>query len=216
MRGEAFSLAALPTLWPRPCLHPALAPRLPPPSPPPGPPFSPSPGAGSRRGTGPGPCPSCPASAGSAPSCPAGPAAARTPGARPLPRVGTWPAPPSAGAEGASAPDTGSPALSRGPGWDGGSRPLTAFCGERTERLEGEARGPWEAGAARYFLKLRLRAQTPEPEPGAVRIPPLWSAVLRALTPFLHLRSRQAGVSPCLIYTFSTHSYKLCRHVRPV
>ena len=59
------------------------------------PPSSRCPGAGSRRDTGPGPCPSCPGSAGSGPSGPGGQAEARTPGVRPLPRVGMGPCPPS-------------------------------------------------------------------------------------------------------------------------
>ena len=59
------------------------------------PPSSQCPGAGSRRDTGPDPCPSCPGSAGSGPSGPGGQAEARTPGVRPLPRVGMGPCPPS-------------------------------------------------------------------------------------------------------------------------
>ena len=59
------------------------------------PPSSQCPGAGSRRDTGPDPCPSCPGSAGSGPSGPGVQAEARTPGVRPLPRVGMGPCPPS-------------------------------------------------------------------------------------------------------------------------
>lgn len=63
--------------------------------PPPYPPSSRCPGAGSRRDTGPDPCPSCPGSACSVLSGPGAQAGAQTPGAHPLPWVGMGLSPPS-------------------------------------------------------------------------------------------------------------------------
>lgn len=103
-------------------------------------PFFLSPGAGSRRDTGPDPYPSCPASAGSAPSGPGGQAGAQTPVAHPLPRVGTGPSPPSGWGQSEHQPQsTSSPALSRSPMLSRQAGQLTTFCVGREQRgqLEG-------------------------------------------------------------------------------
>lgn len=109
-----------------------VVPPPPPPRPVPlsHPPSSPCPGAGSRKDTGPDPCPSCPGSACSAPCGPGGLAEARTPGGRPLPRVGMGPSPPSGSAQGVYQPQgTRSPRPQQVP------RPAGPQAGRPTHRF---------------------------------------------------------------------------------
>lgn len=124
-----FALATTtPSLGPGTC---SLSPLPPPPYPP----SSLCPGAGSRRDTGPDPCPSCPGSACSGLSGPGGQGGAQTPGVHPLPQVGIGLSPPSGSGQSGYQP---SPALSRSPvlGHSGRAGRTTHrfLCGKRAHR----------------------------------------------------------------------------------
>lgn len=125
-----FGSSSTLSLGPAPCPLSPLPPL-------PYPPSSLCPGAGSRRDTGPDPCPSCPGSACSELSGPEGQAEAQTPGVHPLPRVEMRLSPPSGWGHSMYQPTALAPLPSAGPrSRDTGRVGRTThrfLCGKRTD-----------------------------------------------------------------------------------
>lgn len=148
-KGKEKSVCPLglgPYFGSRPSLSQVSGSSTPPPCRLPCPPSSLCPGAGSRKDTGPDPCPSCSGSACSALSGPGGQAEAPTPGVHALPQVGIEPSPPSGGwgQRVHQLQSTSSPVLSRSPVLGLVRAGRTTHCFLSGERRERPARGQWD------------------------------------------------------------------------